>query len=65
MSDEDKPGEIKPGEILADAMYECTRCGTNVSGKELSVLPDPICPNCGYRIFRKMRGPTGKHVKAE
>jgi DNA-directed RNA polymerase subunit RPC12/RpoP len=55
----------KPVEILPDAMYECSRCGTPVSGKELSALPEPTCSNCGYRVFRKVRGPTVKQMKAE
>ena len=55
----------KPVEILPDAVYECTRCGTRMTGKELSMLPDPTCSNCGYRIFRKVRGPAAKRMKAE
>jgi DNA-directed RNA polymerase subunit RPC12/RpoP len=59
------PDEEKPEKIFPDALYECMRCGTRTSGKELSALPDPTCPNCGYRIFRKVRGSTAKHLKAE
>jgi DNA-directed RNA polymerase subunit RPC12/RpoP len=55
----------KPMEILPDSFYECARCGTPVSGKELSSLPSPTCANCGYRVFRKVRGPTPKKLKAE
>jgi DNA-directed RNA polymerase subunit RPC12/RpoP len=55
----------KPKEILPEAIYECARCGTRVSGKELSRLPEPTCANCGYKIFRKVRGPTAKQLKAE
>ena len=58
-------GGDKPIEVLPDAVYECLRCGTRVSGKELSKLPEPTCANCGYRIFRKVRGPTVKQFKAE
>jgi DNA-directed RNA polymerase subunit RPC12/RpoP len=58
-------GDEKPKEILPEAIYECARCGTRVSGKELSRLPEPTCANCGYKIFRKVRGPAAKQVKAE
>ncbi len=46
-------------------MYECTRCGTRVSGTELARLPEVTCANCGYRVFQKFRGPTVKNLKAE
>ena len=59
------PEDEKPKEILPEATYECVRCGTLVSGKELSRLPEPTCANCGYRIFRKVRGATAKQMKAE
>jgi DNA-directed RNA polymerase subunit RPC12/RpoP len=46
------------------ATYECARCGTRVSGEEISRLPSPTCANCGYRVFRKVRGGVPKDVKA-
>ena len=55
----------KPEEIWPEATYECLRCGTRVSGKELSALPEPTCANCGYKIFQKVRGQTAKQMKAE
>ncbi len=51
--------------ILADATYACLRCGTVVSGVDLGKLPEPTCANCGYRIFRKVRGPAVKSLKGE
>jgi deazaflavin-dependent oxidoreductase (nitroreductase family) len=50
--------------ILPGAMYECERCGTRVSALELSKLPSPTCANCGYRVFRKLRGDGPKDLKA-
>jgi DNA-directed RNA polymerase subunit RPC12/RpoP len=50
--------------VSEGATYECARCGTRVSGAELSRLPSPTCANCGYRAFRKVRGSTPKEVKA-
>jgi DNA-directed RNA polymerase subunit RPC12/RpoP len=51
--------------VLPDAMYECMRCGTRVAGAELANLPEPICANCGYRVFKKVRGPTARHLKGQ
>lgn len=52
-------------QIFPDAIYECARCGTRVTGKELSRLPSPTCANCGYRVFKKIRGQVAKNLKAE
>jgi DNA-directed RNA polymerase subunit RPC12/RpoP len=52
-------------EVFPDALYECTRCGTRVTGRELSRLPSPTCANCGYRVFRKVGGRAAKNLKAE
>jgi len=49
--------------IFPDATYKCVRCGTPVTGAELAKLPEPTCGNCGYRVFRKVRGPTVTNVK--
>jgi len=58
----DKEKEIK---IFPASTYECLRCGTRVSGAELAKPPEPTCANCGYKLFRKVRGPTTKTLKAE
>ena len=58
--------EEKAGEkILSGARYECVRCATPVTGDELAKLPEPTCANCGYKVFRKVRGPAAKSLKAE
>jgi DNA-directed RNA polymerase subunit RPC12/RpoP len=54
----------KPKEVFPEAIFECTRCGTRVDAEELSKLPEPTCANCGYKVFRKVRGPTAKQVRA-
>ena len=51
--------------VFTSDVYECARCGTRVTGKELSALPSPTCANCGYRVFRKVRGEAAKSLKAE
>ena len=52
-------------QIFPGAMYECVRCGTRVTGKELAKLPEPTCANCGYRAFRKVRQPGIKNLEAQ
>jgi DNA-directed RNA polymerase subunit RPC12/RpoP len=51
--------------VFPGATFECVRCGTRISGEELASLPEPTCSNCGYRIFRKVRGSTVKTMKGE
>jgi DNA-directed RNA polymerase subunit RPC12/RpoP len=31
----------------------------------LAKLPEPTCANCGYRLFRKVRGQMVKTLKGE
>jgi len=51
--------------VLPEATFECVRCHTRYSGEELARLPELTCGSCGYRIFRKVRGPVAKTLKAE
>jgi DNA-directed RNA polymerase subunit P len=44
--------------------YECINCGTKVEYRELERYITFKCPQCGYRIFRKVRPPIIKRVKA-
>jgi DNA-directed RNA polymerase subunit P len=44
--------------------YECINCGTKVEYRELEKYITFKCPQCGYRIFRKVRPPIIKRVKA-
>ncbi|MEM1942226.1 MAG: hypothetical protein QXW14_06730 [Candidatus Nitrosocaldus sp.] len=44
-------------------VYECIRCGTRTTSEELKSLPELKCI-CGFRIFRKVRPPIAKRVKA-
>lgn len=58
------PYGIKPVPVY----YVCVHCGKLVTAEELSKLPSLMCPNCGQRIFAKVRAPpqTGflRKVKA-
>lgn len=49
--------------ILGGVVYECMRCGTQVTVEELSRLPEIKCI-CGFRVFRKARQPIVKQLKA-
>jgi DNA-directed RNA polymerase subunit P len=48
---------------LGGVVYECMRCGTQVTVEELSRLPEIKCI-CGFRVFRKSRQPIVKQLKA-
>jgi len=45
-------------------VYECVRCGKRVPHDDLQRYISFRCPFCGYRIFRKVRAPIVKRVKA-
>jgi len=53
-----------PVRVFPAPVFECARCGTRYSGEELSRLPELTCANCGYRIFRKVRGQVAKSLKS-
>ena len=55
----------EPVKVFTGSTYECLRCGTLTSGAVLAKLPELTCPNCGYRLFKKVRNSTLKSVKAE
>ncbi|WP_309491906.1 DNA-directed RNA polymerase subunit P [Candidatus Hecatella orcuttiae] len=44
--------------------YQCFRCGKKVYYEELTAMPELKCPECGYKILKKVRPPIVKHVKA-
>ena len=46
-------------------VYECVRCGRRVPHSDLQRYISFRCPYCGYRIFRKVRAPVVKRVKAK
>lgn len=45
-------------------VYECVRCGRRAKYGELERYISFRCPYCGYRVFRKIRPPIVKRVKA-
>ena len=50
--------------IPSSPVYECISCGRRVEYSELERYISFRCPYCGYRIFRKVRTPIVKKVKA-
>jgi len=59
--DEPKKVQKAPAE---GPVYECVQCGRRVSFEDLEKYISFRCPYCGYRIFRKVRAPIVKRVKA-
>ncbi|TMP99856.1 MAG: RNA polymerase Rbp10 [Thaumarchaeota archaeon] len=54
----------EPGtRVLEDSSYECVRCGTRTTAKELSKLPNARCI-CGYTVFRKSARVIGRQLSA-
>lgn len=50
-------------DLMSAVTYECMSCGTFVTAEELSYLPEIKCI-CGFRVFRKVRQPIIKQLKA-
>mgnify|MGYP001038279711 CR=1 FL=1 len=55
MAEEKKPSGV---------MYECLKCEAKVTAEELARIPEVKCPNCGFRVLRKLRPPIVKRLKA-
>jgi DNA-directed RNA polymerase subunit P len=60
-SEEDNNEEF---EIHEEPVYECVKCARRVPHDDLMKYISFRCPYCGYRIFRKVRAPIVKRVKA-
>jgi DNA-directed RNA polymerase subunit P len=60
----DEQKKTEAPEPRAGPNYECVRCGRRVEYQELERYISFRCPYCGYRIFRKVRAPIVKHIKA-
>jgi DNA-directed RNA polymerase subunit RPC12/RpoP len=56
--------ETPQSTVFPAAEYECARCHTRVSQKELESLPSPRCANCGFTVFAKVRSGMVRQVKA-
>jgi DNA-directed RNA polymerase subunit P len=56
--------EVEEQEPETGPVYECVKCGRTVGFKELERYISFRCPYCGYRIFRKVRAPVVKRLKA-
>jgi DNA-directed RNA polymerase subunit RPC12/RpoP len=48
-----------------DVEYECLRCGTHMTGKDLDNRGGYVkCINCGYRVLKKLKPPIVKRARA-
>ncbi|MFP3950583.1 MAG: DNA-directed RNA polymerase subunit P [Candidatus Bathyarchaeia archaeon] len=56
--------ELEEEELHEGPVYECVKCGRRVPHEDLMKYISFRCPFCGYRIFRKVRAPIVKRVKA-
>ena len=66
LDEERKQGEEVAKEQVppSSPVYECVSCGRRVEYAELERYISFRCPYCGYRVFRKVRTPLVKRVKA-
>jgi DNA-directed RNA polymerase subunit P len=51
--------------VPSGVILECMNCGARVSFEQLAITPEIKCPNCGYRVLKKVRPPVVKSVKAK
>ena len=49
---------------IEDVSYMCVKCGSNITSEQLSIMLEVKCPNCGYRVVRKIRQMIVKRLKA-
>ena len=51
-------------ENMKGILYECVRCGLVFDGEKIAERGIIKCPDCGYRIIKKVKPPIVKKVKA-
>ena len=49
---------------LGKIVYKCVQCGGEITSEQLSIMLSIKCPNCGYRVLKKMRPTIVRQVKA-
>jgi len=52
-------------ESKSTVAYRCVQCGSNLFMDQLSIMLETKCPNCGFRVLRKVRPAIVKQVKAQ
>jgi DNA-directed RNA polymerase subunit RPC12/RpoP len=50
---------------MENVEYECLRCHARFKGKEMLFRDKLACPECGYKIIKKIRSPIVKRVHAK
>jgi DNA-directed RNA polymerase subunit P len=51
-------------ENMRGVTYACVRCGKRFDGDEIADRQDLKCPDCGFRVIKKVKPPVAKRVKA-
>lgn len=44
-------------------VFECMSCKAHISSEQLATTPEVKCPNCGYRVLKKVRPPVVKSIR--
>lgn len=55
MSEKQNPARI---------LYQCVRCGNEITSDQFTIMLGIKCPNCGFRVLKKIRSPVVKKIKA-
>jgi DNA-directed RNA polymerase subunit RPC12/RpoP len=54
--------------MAENVLYECVRCGKQAPLSEWQRIDVPgqfKCPNCGYKVAKKIRGPLAKRLSTK
>jgi DNA-directed RNA polymerase subunit P len=49
---------------MRGVLYECVRCHKRFLGEQIAERGVIKCPECGYRVIKKVKPPIAKRVKA-
>ena len=49
---------------ITGVTHVCVQCGKVITSEQLALMLEIKCPNCGYRVLRKVRPPIVKRIKA-
>ena len=51
-------------ENMRSIIYECCRCGKTFDGGQVADRGEIKCPECSYKVIKKVRTPIVRRVKA-
>jgi DNA-directed RNA polymerase subunit RPC12/RpoP len=49
---------------MKGVFYECVRCGLVFDGEKIAERGSLKCPDCGYRVIKKVKSPIVHRIKA-